>query len=77
VAATAGTANTGGGGGGGSYDYLVSNTFINPAAGGKGVVILRYLTDAGNRFNVTGGTKTTSGIYTIHTFNDTGSLVIS
>jgi hypothetical protein len=49
----------------------------NGASGGKGVVIVRYLTDAGNRFNVTGGTKTTSGSYTIHTFNDTGSLVVA
>jgi hypothetical protein len=28
-------------------------------------------------WTVTGGTITTSGNYTIHTFNDTGSLVIS
>jgi hypothetical protein len=27
--------------------------------------------------SVTGGTITTSGNYTIHTFNDTGSLVIA
>jgi hypothetical protein len=30
-----------------------------------------------NFTTITGGTKTTSGDYTIHTFNDTGSLVIS
>jgi hypothetical protein len=47
-------------------------------AGGKGVVIVRYITTGAYRFAaITGGTKTTSGDYTIHTFNDTGSLVIS
>jgi hypothetical protein len=40
-------------------------------------VIVRYRTDQGARFNVTGGTKTTSGDFTIHTFNDTASLVIA
>jgi hypothetical protein len=55
----------------------------NGGAGGKGVVIVRYLTsDAASSatqsgFSITGGTITTSGNYTIHTFNDTGSLVIS
>ena len=64
----AGTANTGGGGGGAAAG--------NGGAGGKGVVIIRYVT-ANNPFTVTGGTITTSGIYTIHTFNDTGSLVVA
>ena len=56
-----GTANTGGGGG--------SN-----GTGGSGVVILRYLTGP---IGVTGGTITTSGSYTIHTFNSSGSLVVA
>ena len=56
-----GTANTGGGGGANG-------------TGGSGVVILRYL--AGPT-GVTGGTKTTSGSYTIHTFTSSGSLVIA
>jgi hypothetical protein len=74
--ATAGTANTGGGGGGGSGAN--SSAYV-AAAGGKGVVIVRYLTaDATRNYaSITGGTKTTSGDYTIHTFNDTGSLVIA
>jgi hypothetical protein len=39
---------------------------------------VRYLTaDAAYYKSITGGTKTTSGNYTIHTFNDTGSLVLS
>jgi hypothetical protein len=49
-------------------------------AGGKGVVIVRYITTdvaAQGLSSVTGGTITTSGNYTIHTFNDTGSLVVT
>jgi hypothetical protein len=69
--AVAGTANTGGGGGAGSYT-------VSGAAGGKGVVIVRYLTSGAVYYSsITGGTITTSGNYTIHTFNDTGSLVLS
>jgi hypothetical protein len=46
-------------------------------AGGSGVVIVRYLTaDLAGR-TVTGGTITTSGSYTIHTFNSSSSLVIA
>jgi hypothetical protein len=41
AAAAAGTVNTGGGGGGGARD----GTIFNGAAGGSGVVILRYPAD--------------------------------
>jgi hypothetical protein len=44
------------------------------------VVIVRYLTadlTPARISSVTGGTITTSGNYTIHTFNDTGSLVVA
>jgi hypothetical protein len=44
------------------------------AAGGKGVVIVRYLTAAAPG-TAKGGVITTSGSYTIHTFNDTGVFV--
>lgn len=54
---TAGTANTGGGGGGGGY------------AGGSGIVIISYL---GSQRG-TGGTVTSSGGYTIHTFTSSGT----
>lgn len=61
--ATAGTANTGGGGGG---------THTGTAgAGGSGVVIFRY---AGAQRG-TGGTVTTSGSYTIHTFTTSGVYI--
>jgi hypothetical protein len=59
-----GTANTGGGGGG-------SGASGTGGAGGKGVVKLRY-TPVGA--NGTGGTITSSGGYTYHTFNDSGTF---
>jgi hypothetical protein len=46
-------------------------------AGGKGVVIVRYRTDIAKGRSITGGTITTSGDWTIHTFNDTSSLVVA
>jgi hypothetical protein len=45
--------------------------------GGAGVVIVRYPTSNAVGFTVTGGTITTSGLWTIHTFNSSGSLVIA
>jgi hypothetical protein len=41
------------------------------------VVIVRYTTSDATAFSITGGTKTTSGSYTIHTFNSSSSLVIA
>jgi hypothetical protein len=38
---------------------------------------VRYLTADGSAFTITGGTITTSGSYTIHTFNSTSSLVVA
>ena len=58
----AGTANTGGGGGGGGY------------AGGSGIVIIRYVTGT---CTATGGTTSTSGIYTLHTFTSSGTFQIT
>jgi hypothetical protein len=65
---TAGTANTGGGGGG----IYTSGS----AAGGSGVVILRYVTAdySGTRTTTGSPSVTTSGIYTILTFNSSGSV---
>jgi hypothetical protein len=63
-----GTANTGGGGGGG---MLTNSVNYNGGAGGSGVVIISY---AGTQ-KFTGGTVTSSGGNTIHTFNSSGSLV--
>jgi hypothetical protein len=40
-------------------------------------VIVRYLTADAAGKTITGGTSSTSGSYTIHTFNSTGSLVIA
>ncbi len=59
---TAGTANTGGGGGGSGAGYTAG-------AGGSGIVIISYL---GSQRG-TGGTVTSSGGYTIHTFTSSGT----
>jgi hypothetical protein len=59
----AGTTNTGGGGGGSG-----SNTSYS-GAGGSGIVIIRYL----GAQRGTGGTVTSSGGYTIHTFTSSGT----
>ena len=59
-----GQANTGGGAGGG-------NNGGSSASGGSGVVILRYSKGPGD---ASGGTKTTDGSDTIHTFNNSGTF---
>ena len=58
IAGSAGATNRGGGGGGGSY------------SGGSGIVILRYL---GSQRGV-GGTVTSVGGYTVHTFTTSGTF---
>ncbi len=68
--ATAGTANRGGGGGGGRG---AGSSGIG-AAGGSGIVVISYPTGT---VTATGGTITTSGGNTIHTFTTSGSFVIS
>jgi hypothetical protein len=65
---TSGTANTGGGGGGKG-----GNTPGTVGAGGSGVIILRYY----GASRATGGTITSSGGYTIHTFTGTANFVLS
>ena len=62
----AGTANTGGGGGGGGQTGGGTRA---ASAGGSGVVIIRYL----GAQRGTGGTVTSSGGYTIHTFTSSGT----
>jgi hypothetical protein len=63
------TANTGGGsGGGGSQDSAGSTS--GSGNGGSGVVIIRY---AGTVTKGAGGTITTSGGYTYHTFTSSGT----
>lgn len=66
----AGPANTGNGGGGG---FGQAGNF-NGTAGGSGVVIIRYPTGL---VNATGGTITTSGGFTIHTFTTSGDFEIT
>ena len=64
--------NTGGGGGGAGQGST-------GGTGGSGVVIFRYLTsDASSAgISVSGGTITTSGGYTIHSFTSTGSTTVT
>ena len=73
VPAVAGTANTGGGGGGSAYN---GSTQFTAAAGGSGIVIVRY---QGAQI-ATGGTATvgtgSSAGYTVHTFTTTGSSAL-
>lgn len=66
VTGTAGTANRGGGGGG--------TTNATGGAGGSGVVIFSYPTGS---FTATGGTITTAGGNTIHTFTSNGTFAIT
>jgi len=69
TAGVSGTPNTGGGGGAGA------NSGVGIGGdGGSGIVIIRYVTSAFGE--CTGGTKTTNGIYTIHTFTTDGTLVM-
>lgn len=67
--AVAGSANTGGGGGGEGPGGF------NSGAGGSGIVVIAYATDGstGVSTSSTGGTLTTSGGETIHTFSSSGT----
>lgn len=66
VGPDAGQANTGGGGGGGAWQ---SSPWGQGNAGGSGIVILRYL----GAQRGSGGTVTSAGGYTYHTFTTSGT----
>lgn len=63
-----GTANTGGGGGGGKNGS-------NGGAGASGIVIISYSTASG--ITATGGTITTVGSNTVHTFTSSGTFIVT
>lgn len=65
-----GGANTGGGGGGGSH----FNANNKGGDGGSGIVIISYPTGS---MSATGGTVTTSGPNTIHTFTSNGTFTFT
>ncbi len=69
--ADSGAANRGGGGGGA---YHPSGGVDNGGAGGSGVVIIRYKTGV---ITATGGTITTDGGDTLHTFTSDGTFDVS
>jgi hypothetical protein len=58
-----------GGGGGGANDYRY--TSVNGGSGGTGTVIIRYF--GAQKAGSSGGTITSSGGYTYHTFTATGA----
>ena len=64
-----GGANTGGGGGGGAH-YNINN---NGGNGGSGIVIVKYYGPP----KATGGTITSVGGYTIHTFTTSGTFIVN
>lgn len=66
--AVSGAANTGGGGGGGGT-HSISPRALG-GSGGSGVAIIRYQGEQRG----TGGTITSSGGYTYHTFNSSGQF---
>lgn len=65
--ATSATANSGGGGGGSNWNAFPAGS------GGSGISILRYF-NPNNIFDATGGTITTVGDYTYHTFTTNGTF---
>lgn len=65
---TSGGANTGNGGQGGQGNNGTGGN------GGSGVVVIRYLIGT---LDATGGTITTSGGYTIHTFTTSGDFIVT
>ena len=64
--------NTGGGGGGGSYWASNGGWSTGSGAGGSGIVIIQY---AGSQ-KATGGTVTTVGSNTVHTFTTSGTFTV-
>jgi hypothetical protein len=72
---TAGVVNTGGGGGGGAYAAGDFNSFgrYGGGAGGSGIVVVTYAGSARG----TGGTITTVGGNTVHTFTSSGMLQLT
>jgi len=73
VSNTSGTANTGGGGGGANSNGH-SGFAINAGNGGSGLVIIMY---PGTVAQATGGTITTSGGNTYHTFTSSGTFTVN
>lgn len=77
-----GTGGTGGGGAGGRSSNAVSGTNGlgggggggYSGGGGSGIVIIRYTTGS---MTATGGTITTNGGYTIHTFTSSGTFTVN
>jgi hypothetical protein len=65
-------ANRGGGASGGG-----AIGSCNQGNGGSGVAYLRYRTQDAEGLIITGGTKSTNGVFTVHTFTANGSFTIA
>ena len=70
-----GTPNTGGGGGGGGRNP--DNAQYAGGSGGSGIVIVRYHVPTNGIVQATGGNFTRANGYGIHTFTNSGALVVS
>jgi hypothetical protein len=79
VIAANGSCTSGYGRGGQQNAQLDSNCGSASNPGSQGVVYIRYLTavKTDNGLTITGGSTSTVGAYTLHTFTGTGNLVIS
>ena len=67
-----GVANTGGGGGGYNFGWnSIAQGARAAATGGSGIIVIRY---SGGQVG-TGGTVTTAGGYTYHTFTSSGTYI--
>jgi hypothetical protein len=71
-AGIAGSPNTGGGGGGSGSDSATPG-----AAGGSGIVVVRYALPTNRYVAATGGTLTKLNGYNIHTFTNDGYFVVT
>jgi hypothetical protein len=79
VVAANGSCTSGYGRGGQANNALDSNCGSGSTAGSAGVVYVRYLTSVknDNGYTITGGSVSTVGEYTLHTFTSTANLVVA
>jgi hypothetical protein len=68
----AGGLNTGAGGGGSAHQDRNAS-----ATGGSGIVVVRYLTERGSQFTISGGTVSFDGLFTVRSFVGTGTVSLT
>jgi hypothetical protein len=67
-----GVSGTGAGGGGSAHQDRNAS-----ATGGSGIVVVKYLTDRGSQFTISGGTVSFDGIFTVRSFTGTGAVSLT